>query len=68
VARTVVRLVDEMNWLNTVVIKSGSYPKKIAINNAACAVKSAAAAVLERGADLLDMSGGRPDDLQAAVA
>ena len=68
VARTVVRLVDELNWLNTVVIKSGSYPKKIAVNHEACAVKSAAASVLERGADLLDVPGGHPDDLQAVVA
>ncbi|HEY2043942.1 MAG TPA: FUSC family protein [Jatrophihabitans sp.] len=67
-ARTVVRLVDELNWLNAVVIKAGVYPKGHVVNRAVCAVKSAAADVLERGADLLDASSGQPDDLQAAVA
>jgi uncharacterized membrane protein YccC len=68
VARTVVRLVDELNWLNTVVTKSGTYPKGMVVNRAACAVKTAAASVLERGAELLDVTGGHPDGLQAAVA
>ena len=35
---------------------------------ARCAVKVAAAAALERGADLLELHGGRPDELRAALA
>jgi len=66
--RTVVRLVDELNWLEAMIVQTPSYPDRIAVNRAACAVKSRAATVLERGADLLDESGGRPDALDAALA
>src|SRR6266702_5203219 len=67
-ARTVVRLVDEVTWLNTVIIQSVPRAEGQVVNRAACAVKVAAAAVLERGADLLDVTGGNSDDLHAALA
>src|SRR5712692_8839211 len=67
-ARTVVRLVDEVTWLNTIVVQPGQRAKGAVVNRAACAVKVAAAAVLERGADLLDVTGGNSDDLHAALA
>src|SRR5260370_26918453 len=67
-ARTVVRLVDEVNWLNTIAVQSGQRQEGAVVNRPACAVKVAAAAVLERGADLLDVTGGDNDDLHAALA
>ncbi len=65
--RTVVRLVDELNWLN-IMIAAGERPEGVAANRGACAVKAAAATVLERGAALLEVTGGRADDLHRAMA
>jgi Fusaric acid resistance protein-like len=65
-ARTVVRLVDELNWLNDILVQSTPPPHRNLVNRAACTVKSAAAAVLERGADLLDVPSGSADALHAA--
>ncbi len=67
-SRTLVRLVDEMTWLNTIVIQPGRRAEGAAAGRAACAVKLAAATVLQRGADLLDVTGGNSDELQAALA
>ena len=67
-ARTVVRLVDELNWLNAIVIHSAPPPAGGTVVTAACAVKVAAAAVLERGADLLAATGGEAGELNAAMA
>ncbi len=67
-ARTIVRLVDEVNWLNTIIVQSRQRTEGAVVNRAACEVKVAAAAVLERGADLLDLTGGNSDDLHAALA
>jgi hypothetical protein len=67
-ARSVVRLVDELRWLHDIVGESapprsrGSRP-----GEAACAVRSAAATVLERAAELLDAPSRSPDDLRAAL-
>ncbi len=67
-ARAVVRLVDELSWLNTLVVRCSQHAEGAVVGRAACAVRLAAAAVLERGADLLDVTGGNSDDLRAAVA
>jgi uncharacterized membrane protein YccC len=67
-ARTIVRLVDEVNWLNTIVVQPGQRAEGAVVNRAACEVKVAAAAVLQRGADLLEVTGGNGDDLHAALA
>jgi uncharacterized membrane protein YccC len=53
-ALAVVRLVDELRWLNTVVLHSAPRHHPRSPNRPACAVKVAAAEVLERTADLLD--------------
>ena len=66
--RTVVRLVDELNWLNAIIVQAPPRSPGSPVNRAACVVKTRAAAVLERGADLLDETGGRPDALDAALA
>src|SRR6266566_4412421 len=64
-ARTTVRLVDELNWLNSIFIQPGLH--RDGVNRAALKVKEAAAAVLERAADLLDSRGGSSDELDAAL-
>jgi uncharacterized membrane protein YccC len=66
-ARMVVRLVDELNWLSAIVLEPARSPNGTAPNRPACAVKVAAAAVLERGADLLDAPHASPDALRAAL-
>ena len=53
-ARALVRLVDEITWLNTVVVKAGPRHKHIAVSEHALAVKSEAATVLLLVADILD--------------
>jgi hypothetical protein len=59
-ARALVRLVDELRWLNAIVATAEpSAP--------ANAVRAAAALVLERGADLLDAPRQSPDALRAAL-
>jgi uncharacterized membrane protein YccC len=64
-ARTTVRLVDELIWLNSIVIQPGLH--RDGVNRAALRVKEAAAAVLDRAADLLDARGGSNDELDAAL-
>ncbi len=64
-ARTTVRLVDELIWLNSIVIQPGLH--RDGVNRAALRVKEAAAAVLEHAADLLDSRGGSSDELDAAL-
>ena len=64
-ARTTVRLVDELIWLNSIVIQPGLH--RNGVNRAALSVKEAAAAVLDRAADLLGSRGGSSDELDAAL-
>jgi uncharacterized membrane protein YccC len=83
--RAVVRLVDEVKWLNMIIVyssprsngrqplpsddpKQKSINKNVPVSRRACAVKLAAASVLERGADLLNTRGGSPAALRAAMA
>ena len=53
-ARTVVRLVDELRWLNEIVARSAPRRHPPGIDTHVCAVKSAVATLLERAADELD--------------
>src|SRR5580704_8701020 len=64
-ARTTVRLVDELNWLNSIVIQPGLH--RDGVNRAALRVKEAAAAVLGRAADVLDSRRGSSDELDTAL-
>ena len=59
------RLVDELNWLNSIVIQPGLHSG--GVNRAALRVKEAAAAVLGRAADVLDSRRGSSDELDAAL-
>jgi len=62
-ARTLVRLVDELRWLNDIVVMvPPGMPKDPRVHE----VKCAAALVLERGADLLEDPRGSPDELREA--
>jgi len=63
-ARTTVRLVDELDWLNSVVVQPGLHR---GVNGTVVRVKEAAASVLDRAADLLDARGGSSDELDAAL-
>jgi hypothetical protein len=64
-ARAVIRLVDELRWLNTIVLRSTPKLHPPQPNHHICRVKTAAAAVLECSADLLS----RPrDDTQVMTA
>jgi len=65
-ARTIVRLVDELTWLHSV-IEASTPPTRLPPNRAACKVKLAAASVLERGADLLDAPQQTREALHAAL-
>jgi hypothetical protein len=65
-ARTIVRLVDELNWLNAVA-QSMASPVAGAAGRATCDVKQAAAETLERGADLLEAMHANPDALRASL-
>jgi uncharacterized membrane protein YccC len=67
-ARTVVRLVDELNWLNAILQKSHPITQHNDVARASCAVKSAAALVLEQGAALLDSPEQSPQALRSALA
>ncbi|MGZ4167391.1 MAG: FUSC family protein [Solirubrobacteraceae bacterium] len=68
-ARAVVRLVDELRWLNSVVLRSvmtgGPMRRPLA---EVCAVKRAAADALAATADLLESPGHSSDALNAATA
>jgi hypothetical protein len=68
VARTLVRLVDELGWVNAIVVQTPAPVDGSAVNRAAGAVKSASASALELGADLLERPGGRPDAMYQALA
>jgi uncharacterized membrane protein YccC len=66
-ARTIVRLVDELGWLSEIVVQSAAPVARGPVDRSACAVKVAAAAVLERSAELLEQTGGDCGELQAAM-
>jgi hypothetical protein len=66
-ARTGIRLVDELKWLDGV-IRAGGARAGQAADPRACAVKDAAAALLEAAADLLERPARGPAALHAASA
>ena len=65
--RTTVRLVDELSWLSAIVAQAARPAPGAPVSKAACAVKVAAATVLERGANLLGVVGGDSAELHAAM-
>ena len=67
-ARAVVRLVDEIGWLNAIVVQTPRSEEGLTVDGAACAVRAAAATMLERGADLLEEPSGPTAQLDRARA
>ncbi len=67
-ARAAVRLVDELRWLNSIVLRSGPkfHPPRPDLH--VCAVKEAAATALECSAALLDSPHRRHEPLAEALA
>jgi uncharacterized membrane protein YccC len=69
--RTVTRLVAELGWLKLIMTKSSPVVRSGKAGTGrrpVWAVKAAAAGVLERGTELLMLSGGNGDALQAAMS
>ncbi len=66
-ARSLVRLVDELNWLHTIVAQAAEPSQGTPVDRAACAVKTTSATVLELGADLLAVTGGDCQALHSAM-
>ena len=66
-ARSLVRLIDELQWLNAVIAQRAPRPTGVSAAPDACAVRSAAAVVLDRGADLLEAPRRGPSLLSAAL-
>lgn len=66
--RATLRLVDELNWLHAIIVQSAPHAKDAPIYRSACAVKIAAAALLERGVGLLESMGGDCAELHRAIA
>jgi uncharacterized membrane protein YccC len=64
-ARTLVRLVDEIVWLDTVLDQMPAHHRSF--SDEVCAVKLAAADLLEQGTALLDAGSGPPHALQPAL-
>jgi uncharacterized membrane protein YccC len=65
-ARAIWRLVYDLYWLNSIIVRPAQHVEN-AVSHAARAVLAAAAAVLERGADLLETTSGNSDVLHAAL-
>jgi len=66
--RMVVRLVDELTWLGAVVADSAPQVDRPPIDSRVCAVRTAAARVLDAGAGLLEAPGGSSGDLHDWLA
>lgn len=72
-ARMVVRLVGEVGWVHSIIGQSARHNlsgqgTRAVLSRPGCAVKTAAAQVLERGADLLSIIAGDPAELRVALA
>jgi uncharacterized membrane protein YccC len=66
-ARAVVRLVDELRWLNAIVLRAAPKQHPPLRSPQVCAVKEAAAAVLEQAGELLEAPRRSSEGLEAAV-
>jgi Fusaric acid resistance protein-like len=67
-ARVLVRLVDEIGWLNSVVFQAAGRSPRGQVDRSVCAVKTAAASVLEAAADVLEHPEADPDVLRLSLA
>jgi uncharacterized membrane protein YccC len=53
-ARALIRVIDELRWLNAIVLRSAPSPKSVRASDGVIAVKGAAAEVMEGAAELLE--------------
>jgi uncharacterized membrane protein YccC len=67
-ARAVIRLVDELRWLNAIVLRSAPKLHPPQPNPNICRVKTAAASVLDCAANLLESPSGGAQVMTAALA
>jgi uncharacterized membrane protein YccC len=67
-ARMVVRLVDELTWLDSIVHEFVPHPGGQPVQRPVCEARAAAASVLEAAARLLDAPGASSDGLHSALA
>jgi len=67
-ARAIVRLVDELQWLDAIIMTSRPLADGAELSRASCAVRSAAASVLEHAADRVDSPAASPDGLRLAMS
>ena len=67
-ARALVRLVDEIDWLNTIVVAAAPATAEAGVDPHVCAVKRAAAALLEESAATLEAPDGGVERLRAGRA
>jgi len=65
--RALVRLVDEIGWLGSVVLIATTQRRDARVDASVCAVKLAAATALEQGADALERPGGECGLLRDAL-
>lgn len=65
--RTIIRLVDELAWLNATVSQSAPKRSGVVANHPACVAKLAAAEVLERSAELLGTMRGERAALHQSI-
>jgi uncharacterized membrane protein YccC len=63
-ARSVVRLVDELAWLNAIVVQA--HPEGVGVDPSVCGLKKAAASVLDEVAEVLEARSGASDALEHA--
>lgn len=66
--RATLRLVDEINWVEAIVVEGARAMDRAAVDDAACRVRTASAALLEAGARLLEASAGDCSELRGALA
>ncbi len=67
-ARALVRLVDELQWLNGLVLRATPKHRPQVADQNVCAVKTQAASTLSAAAHLLDQPSGSPQPLRDALA
>jgi uncharacterized membrane protein YccC len=65
--RTIVRLVDELNWLGATMAQAMPPMPRMGVDRSALAIKVAAAAALDAGADVLDTHAGACGELHEAA-
>jgi uncharacterized membrane protein YccC len=67
-ARAIVRLMDELRWLDAILRRSAPHPHGPTANPQVCAVRAAAGSVLDAAAELLEAPAQPPETMRTALA